>query len=97
MPVPNVVLKVAVVTPLVVLTEPVPMLTPLSNTVTVPPGKATAVVPGLCTLMVAVKVTDCPGEDGLADELTVVVVLAGLTVTVTGADWGLPLKLASPL
>ena len=97
MPAFKLLLKVAVVTPLVVLAGPVPMLTPASKKVTVPPGKATAVVPGLCTLMVAVKVTDCPGEDGLADELTVVVVLAGLTVTVTGADWGLPLKLASPL
>ena len=77
-------------------TAPVPMLTPLSRKVTVPPGKAAAIVPGFCTLTVAVKVTDCAGEDGLSDELTVMVVLAGLTVTATAADGELPLKLVSP-
>src|SRR5437879_2414761 len=46
------------------------MLTPLSNTVTVPPGKATAVVPGPCTPMVAVKVTDCAGSRGCAEVTT---------------------------
>src|SRR5712692_8394774 len=97
LPAAKAMLKVAVVTPLVVLAVPEPMLTLLSKNVTVPPGKATAVVPGPCTLTVAVKVTVCVLEDGLGDELTVVLVLAGLTVTVTGADWGLPLKLGSPL
>ena len=36
--------------------------------------------PGLCTLMVAVKVVVCPNAEGFIDELTVAVVVAGLTV-----------------
>jgi hypothetical protein len=86
LPVPKILLNVAVVTPFVVLATPAPMLTPLSRKVTVPPGKATAVVPGLCTLMVAVKMTDCVEEDGLGDELTVVAVPAGPTVWVMAGE-----------
>ena len=55
----------------------VPMvIVPLRN-VTVPVGVP---APGAVTVTVAVKVTACPTEDGLADEATVVVVLALLTV-----------------
>ncbi len=46
-----------------------------------PVGYATAVLPGLTTLTVAVKVTDCPDTVGLVDEATVVPVLALLVAT----------------
>ncbi len=59
--------------------------------VTVPVGVAP---PGLFAVTVAVKVTDCPDTDGLAEELTNVVVLY-FTVWVT-LDDVLPVKLASP-
>jgi len=72
--------NVAVVTPAVVDTAPVPNVVAPSLKVTVPVGLAAAVLPGLFTVMIAVNVTDCPGVDGFADELTLVLVLAWLTV-----------------
>src|SRR2546427_3465805 len=71
------VLKVAVVTPPEVLSVPWPMLVDPSKKDTVPVGLAAAVLPGGVTVTVAVKVTNCP-DDGLAEELTAVLVLAGL-------------------
>ena len=59
--------------------------------VTVPVGVPP---PALFAVTVAVKVTDCPDTDGLAEELTNVVVLY-FTVWVT-LDDVLPVKLASP-
>src|SRR5437867_4229806 len=53
--------------------------------------------PGETTLTVPVNVTDWPVTDGLTDELTVVVVLAWLTVCVRSEDVVLTLKLLSPL
>jgi hypothetical protein len=52
-----------------------PMLTPPSFKVTVPVG-----VPEMALMTVAVNVTDWPKVEGLSDEVTVVVVCAGLTV-----------------
>lgn|ERR1041384_6697882 len=52
--------------------------------------------PGATVLTVAVKVTDCPEHDGLADELRAVVVPALLTDCVKLVDV-LVLKLPSPL
>ena len=45
-----------------------------------PVGLATAVLPGLTTLTVAVKVTDWPDTEEFGDDATVVLVLALLTV-----------------
>ena len=53
-------------------------------------------LPGETALTVAVKVTDCPNTDGLADEATVVLLLAWLTVCVR-TDEVFVLKLLSPL
>jgi len=70
----------------------VPMvIVPLRN-VTVPVGVP---APGAVTVTVAVKVTACPTEDGLGDDVTVVDVLALLTVWDT-AVLVLPLKLVLP-
>src|SRR5262249_42862678 len=52
-------------------------------------------LPGLVTAIVAMKVTDWPHTEGLADEVRVVVVSALLTVWLT-ADDVLLLKLLSP-
>jgi len=60
---------------------------------TVPPGVPD---PGALALTVAVNVTACPNTDGLADELTAVVVPSWFTVCVKSGDV-LPLKLPSPL
>jgi len=60
--------------------------------VTVPVGMPP---PGLFAVTVAVKVTDCPDADGLAEELTDVVVPAFFTVWVSVLEV-LPLKVASP-
>jgi hypothetical protein len=51
--------------------------------------------PGAVATTAAVNVTLCPNTDGLADELTNVVVLALLTVWLW-ADDVLPAKLAEP-
>src|SRR5579884_421226 len=77
------VLKVAVVTPPLVETVPVPTLVAPSLKVTVPLGLAAAFVPGEVMLMVAVNVTDWPKTDGVSDVDTVVVVSAGCTTWLT--------------
>ena len=71
----------------------VPMSAPPSLKMTVPVGVP---APGDTALTVAVNVTDTPKVDGLSDELTVVALLAGLTVCVR-PDEVLLLKLASLL
>ena len=54
--------------------------------------------PGAAALTVAVKVTDWPKTDGLVEEVSVVVELAGLTVWVSGeAVLSLRSKLTLPL
>src|SRR5437588_5765103 len=87
-------LKVAVVTPPLVDRIPVPSVFKPSAKVTVPVGLATAVLPGELTLTVAVKVTDWPETEGLAELLSEVVVAAGLTTWVR--DRRLAGKLLSP-
>ena len=69
-----------------------PKLLPSIANCTVPLGVP---VPGAVALTVAVNVTDWPNTEGLVEELTDVVVLAGLTVC-DRADDVLRLKLASP-
>src|SRR5207247_1349865 len=71
---------------------PVPRVLEPSLKVTVPVGVP---APGLLAVTVAVKVTDCPDSDGLAGELTGVVVLAFFTVWVGVLDV-LPLRVAAP-
>ncbi len=71
---------------------PVPRMVEPSLKVTVPVGVP---APGLLAVTVAVKVTDCPDSDGLAEELTSVVVLAFFTVWVSVLEV-LPLKVAPP-
>ena len=53
-------------------------------------------LPNPVALTVAVKVTDCPKLDGLAEETTVVFVAAWLTVWVRAVAVALAVKLASP-
>src|SRR5467141_159345 len=69
------------------------MLTPPSWKVTVPVGVPT---PGGLAVTVAVKVTLCPDTEGLADELSPVVVASWFTVWVNGAEV-LVRRTASPL
>src|SRR5947209_250692 len=90
-------LKVAVVTPPVVLSVPWPMLVDASEKVTVPVGLAAAVLPGALTVTVAVKVTNCPDADGLGEEVTAVLLLALLTICPPGRVPELLAKLLSPL
>ena len=90
------VLKTAVVTPALVLSVPWPMLVEPSKKVAVPAGLPAAVVPGALTLTVAVKVTDCPGTDGFAEELTEVLVPALFTVCPFASVPLLPVKLLLP-
>jgi hypothetical protein len=63
--------------------------------VTVPVGPPAAVVPGAFAVTVAVKVTDWPDDDGLAEEVTVMLVLAWPTVRLNAAEL-LAAKLLSP-
>ena len=86
-------LKVAVVTPAVVESVPVPSVLAPSLKLTVPVGFP---APGATAATVAVKVTDWPNAEGFADETTVVVVAAGLTACDSAAEV-LPLKLPSVL
>lgn len=60
---------------------PEPRVDAPSLNTTAPVGDAVAVV-----LTVAVKVTGCPTPDGLADELTAVVVVACVTDCATTAE-----------
>src|SRR6516165_12449982 len=69
------------------------MLVPPSEKVTVPVGLATIVLPGLVTLIVAVKLTLSPNTEGMAEE-TAVLVAALLTVWLVGPL--LVVKLLSP-
>ena len=71
---------------------PVPSVVAPSLNVTFPVGVP---APGATAATVAVKVTDCPNTDGLAEEVTVVVVLAWFTVCDTVLDVLVP-KLVSP-
>ena len=75
-------LKLAVLTPPVVVSVPWPMLVAPSEKVTTPVGFAAVVLPGLVTLTVAVKVTFCPNTVVPADA-TAVLVEALLTVWLT--------------
>jgi hypothetical protein len=70
------VVKVAVVRPAAVVTLTVARTDVPSLNCTVPVGVAIVVLP----VTVAVKVTGCPKTDGLADDATVVVLLACVTV-----------------
>ncbi len=70
---------VNVATPLV--KAPVPRVVLPSTKVTVPVGTP---APGETAATVAVKVTDCPNGAGFKDEISMVVVLAALTVSVKG-------------
>ncbi len=73
---------------------PVPSVFVPSLKITEPVGVP---APGDTALTVAVKVTDCPDTDGLADEATAVVVLAWFTVCVSAEDvLSLPIKLVLP-
>jgi hypothetical protein len=63
-----------------------------SKSVTEPDGFATAVLP----VTVTVKVTPCPKTDGFTDDMTLVVVLAFVTVNGSQALLA-PALLASPL
>jgi hypothetical protein len=56
---------------------PVPRVTVPSRNVTVPDGLP---APGATAVTVAVKVTDCPKTEGLAEDVRLVLVLALLTV-----------------
>jgi hypothetical protein len=76
------------------LSVPVPIAVPPSLKVTVPLGSG--VVPATCGATVAVNVTNCPVVDGLAEEVTVVVVVAWVTVCVRAVDVLVP-KFVSPL
>src|SRR3989442_4893679 len=89
------VLKLAVVKPPDVARDAVPSLVLPSWKVTVPAGVAAAVLPGMLTLTVAVKVTLCPAADGLTDDVTLTVVAALLTVCAREAL--LVMKYLSPL
>jgi hypothetical protein len=71
---------------------PVPSVVVPSRNVTGPVSVATVVLP----VTVAVKVTDCPKTDGFADEATVVVVVAFVTVSGSQELMAL-LLLVSPL
>ena len=88
----SVVLKVAWPLP---LSNRVPRTDPPSLNVTVLLGVP---VPGAAAVIVAVNVTDWPNTIGLVEEVTVPVVLAGLTVWSNGeAVLSLPVKLLLPL
>ena len=71
--------KLALVTPPLVPTVPDPSLVAPSKKSTLPVGVAMAVAPA-GAVMVAVKVTLWPVVEGLAEEASVVVVLAWFTV-----------------
>src|SRR5438105_15734537 len=88
------VVKVALVTPALVLSEPWPMLVRLSKKDAVPVG-----VPEPFGRIVAVKITVWPETDGPIDETTDVVVLIPPPVTVSEPE-SVPLlkaKVLSPL
>lgn len=65
------------------LSAPLPNVVAPSLNVTVP---VTVPVPGATVLTVAVNVTDCPNTEGLAEDTTVVVVLAAFTTCDSETD-----------
>ena len=75
------------------LRVPVPRVVVPSLNVTGPEGVP---APGALAVTVAVKVTDWPKTDGLADEVRTVVVASLFTVWVNDGD-ALPVKFVSPL
>jgi hypothetical protein len=89
------VLKLAVLTPPLVLKVPWPRLVAASLKITVPLGGATALLPGLFTVTVTVKVTNCPNTVELVEDATAVLVLALVTIWVRAPM--LPAQLGSPL
>ena len=78
------------------MSVPVLSVVPPSLNVTVPLGAVPAPEPGAVTVTVAVKLTDWPTTEGLADEASVVVVGAWLTVWVKGLVVAEEVKLVSP-
>src|SRR2546426_725693 len=78
------VLKLAVVTPMLVLRAPLLIRVVPSKKLTVPLGEATTVLPGETTLTVAVKVVDWPNRVGLTEVVSAVAV-AGLLRSGVGA------------
>ena len=64
---------------------PVPIVVPPSLKVTVSPAGIVP-APGATEATVAVKVTDWPNTEGLAEEVSVVVVLAWLTTCETAVE-----------
>src|ERR1700730_4806872 len=70
-----------------------PMLVPPSENVTVPVGVPAA---GAVAVTIAVYITVCPDTDGSADDVSIVVVVPWLTVSVRIGDVE-ALKLESPL
>src|SRR5437773_1194783 len=86
-----VLMAAAVIPPEVVTFTGLPKLLPSITNWTVPVGVP---APGLCTLRMAVKVTDWPDADGLGEDMTTMFVLALPTVCVRVAVLGR--KLLSP-
>src|SRR3989442_14647472 len=80
------VLKVAVVTPMLVVRSPLFIRVVLSKKLTVPLGLATTVLPGEFTLTVAVKVVDWPNRVGLTEDVSAVMVSALLTTWVRATE-----------
>jgi hypothetical protein len=89
----EVVRPAVVVFPVVLTFTGLPALVPSITNWTAPVGVP---IPGVETLMVAVKVTAWPDIDGLAEELTAVLVLALPTACVRAVE-ALAAKLPSPL
>src|SRR2546425_1102642 len=80
------VLKLAVVTPMLVLRAPLLIRVVPSKKLTVPLGEATTVLPGETTLTVAVKVVDWPNRVGLTEDVSAVMVSALLTTWVRATE-----------
>jgi hypothetical protein len=74
-----VIMKLAVVTPPLLLSVPWPRLVPPSEKITTPLGLAKAVLPGPFTCTVAVNVTTCPVTELVGEAVTVVLVAALFT------------------
>src|SRR2546425_4076704 len=79
-------LKLAVVTPMLVLRAPLLIRVVPSKKLTVPLGEATTVLPGETTLTVAVKVVDWPNRVGLTEDVSAVMVSALLTTWVRATE-----------
>src|SRR5438876_2545129 len=90
-------LRLAVVMAPTVLSGPPPMLVTPSKNDTLPPGLATALLPGEVMVTVAMKVTACPETDVLTEELSAVLVPALMTDCPFISEPLLGAKLLSPL